>query len=547
MNLIRLTISQLLIFCITPFAFNAISCSSIYYGKSTSTISTGTDAIVTEEPQDAAVSFPYNTVCIIKRDYVIGSASTNCPPHKLGEMYTAAQGNASSLAVFQQLLYELLAAAVTHVISPITFKSIRNHIPRSIKKQFPGMNCSRWKVMSLALSKNACLRDIFFRCRRKISIADYVEMVGFSLKAEVVFQVSSDLADIQDDSQIGTPAFAVTVLIFRMCHPFEIHTSFDQILFCYIEIIFDALVLFVWRLIQRMALSWQLIKVSASKYKRIRSNKSRSPSSWKLLVLTLMSYPQLVVAPRNTPAPACSDSSVSMITAVVLVMIATAVSSFAIIMSGTTHRRRAPRLKEASPDTMKQHRADCMMRQIVPMIRCKSSRSTSRKLLVLLLLSYPALVAAPHTSSSVGASSLSTSTSVAAASVGIGAICYAHRTRKWTRDESRLEEKCRQSGVMYTPPESNETEQDQTKRRSRLAEECRMEQSKRRRIKNADAQKKKRKSETPTETAMRQSTGAEAMKEKRSLETPMETAMRQSKDAEATKKKRESETPEKRQ
>eukprot|EP00984_Skeletonema_dohrnii_P023880 scaffold12979_cov78-Skeletonema_dohrnii-CCMP3373.AAC.1 len=61
MNLMRLTISQLLIFCITPFAFNAISCSPIYYGKSTSTSSTGTDVIVTEEPQDAAVSFPYNT------------------------------------------------------------------------------------------------------------------------------------------------------------------------------------------------------------------------------------------------------------------------------------------------------------------------------------------------------------------------------------------------------------------------------------------------------------------------------------------------------
>ena len=574
MNLMRLTISQLLIFCITPFAFNAISCSSIYYGKSTSTSSTGTDAIVTEEPQDAAVSFPYNTVCMIKRDYVSGSASTNCPPHKLGEMYPAAQGNASSLTVFQQLLYELLAAAVTHVISPITFKSIRNHIPRSIKKQFPGMNCSRWKVMSLAFSKNACLRDIFFRCRRKISIADYVEMVGFSLKAEVVFQVMYMVFYVH--YAIALSRYHLTllifkmilrlerlhlqlqymrlqlrlrlqVLVFRMCHPFEIHTSFDQILFCYIEIIFDALVLFVWRLIQRMALSWQLIKVSASKYKRIRSNKPRSPSSWKLLVLTLMSYPQLVVAPQNTPASACSDSSVSMITAVVLVMIATAVSFFAIIMSGNTHRRRAPRLKEASPGITKQHRADCRMRQIVPMIRCKSSRSTSRKLLVLLLLSYPALVAAPHTSSSVGASSLSTSTSVAAASVGIGAICYAHRTRKWTRDESRLEEKCRQSGVMYTPPESNETEQDQTKRRSRLAEECRMEQSKRRRIKNADAQKKKRKSETPTKTAMRQSAGAEAMKKKRSLETPMETAMRQSKDAEATKKKRESETPEKRQ
>eukprot|EP00985_Skeletonema_marinoi_P016300 scaffold8724_cov77-Skeletonema_marinoi.AAC.1 len=296
-----------------------------------------------------------------------------------------------------------------------------------------------------------------------------------------------------------------------------------------------------------MALSWQLIKVSASKYKRIRSNKPRSPSSWKLLVLTLMSYPQLVVAPQNTPASACSDSSVSMITDVVLVMIATAVSSFAIIMSGNTHRRRAPRLKEASPDTMKQHRAECMMRQIVPMIRCKSSRSTSRKLLVLLLLSYPALVAAPYTSSSVGASSLSTSTSAAAASVVTGAICYAHRTRKWTRDESRLEEKCGQYKVVYTPPESNETEQDQTKRRSRLAEECRMEQNKQRRIKDASAKKKKRSLETPTETAMRQSKDAEAKKKKRKSETPAEKKRRNEQNAQRMKEQLESETPEKRQ
>eukprot|EP00984_Skeletonema_dohrnii_P000278 scaffold90_cov83-Skeletonema_dohrnii-CCMP3373.AAC.2 len=294
-----------------------------------------------------------------------------------------------------------------------------------------------------------------------------------------------------------------------------------------------------------MALSWQLIKVSASKCKRIRSNKPRSPSSWKLLVLTLMSYPQLVAAPQNTPASACSDSSVSMITTVVLVMMATAVSCFAIIMSGNTHRRCAPRLKEASPGIMKQrrHRADCRMRQIVPMIRCKSSRSTStsRKLLVLLLLSYPALVAAPNTSSSVGASSLSTSTSAAAASVAIGAICYAHRTRNWTRDESRLEDKCRKYKVMYTPPESNENEQDQNKRRSRLAEECRMEQNKRRRIKDASAKKKKRKSETPAEKKRRNEQNAQNMKEKRQSETPAEKKRRNQQNAQRMKEKRDAE------
>eukprot|EP00985_Skeletonema_marinoi_P030671 scaffold33282_cov80-Skeletonema_marinoi.AAC.1 len=182
-------------------------------------------------------------------------------------------------------------------------------------------------------------------------------------------------------------------------------------------------------------------------------------------------------------------------------------------MSGNTHRRRAPRLKEASPGITKQHRADCRMRQIVPMIRCKSSRSTSRKLLVLLLLSYPTLVAAPHTSS-VGNSSLSMSTSAAAASVVTGAICYAHRTRKWTRDESRLAEKCQRCEVKYAPPSTNETEQDQTKRRRRLFEECKMKLKKKRQRTKADAEKKKRSLETPTETAMRQSKDAEAKKQK---------------------------------
>ena len=59
---------------IAPFAFNAISCSSPYYGKSI-----GTDIICTEEPHDArTVSFACNTVCTIEHDFIGGFApSTN--------------------------------------------------------------------------------------------------------------------------------------------------------------------------------------------------------------------------------------------------------------------------------------------------------------------------------------------------------------------------------------------------------------------------------------------------------------------------------------
>ncbi len=164
-----------------------------------------------------------------------------------------------------------------------------------------------------------------------------------------------------------------------------------------------------------------------------------------------------------------------------------------------------------------------------------SRGSTSWKLLVLILLCYPTLVAAPN-SSSVGDSSLSTSTISAAAALVIGVNSYVHRTRKWARDESRIKASCLKYEVQYTPHEINENQQDQSKRRSRLKEECRMHQKRKRRSKRAEDEKKKRSLETPVEKARH----AEYKKERRSLETP-EEKMRH---AEYKKEKRISETPE---
>jgi len=158
---------------------------------------------------------------------------------------------------------------------------------------------------------------------------------------------------------------------------------------------------------------------------------------------------------------------------------------------------------------------------------CKtpSRGSTSWKLLVLILLCYPTLVAAPHevTSSGGAGSSLSTA---AAASLVIGISGYAHRTRKWTRDESRLEERCQKYGVEYTPPDAHENEQEQSKRRTRLAEECKIQQKERRRSKAAENQKKKRRLETPEETMDRLQRNRDRMQETRAAETPEETAAR---------------------
>jgi len=188
-------------------------------------------------------------------------------------------------------------------------------------------------------------------------------------------------------------------------------------------------------------------------------------------------------------------------------------------------------LKKASPDIRK-HCADCRMRQV----RFKSSRSSSRKLLVLLLLAYPTLVAAPN-SSSVGDSSLSTSTISAAAALVIGVNSYVHRTRKWARDESRIKASCLKYEVQYTPPEINENQQDQSKRRSRLKEECRMHQKRKRRSKRAEDEKKKRSLETPVEKARH----AEYKKEKRSSETPEEKMRRNEQKAQRMKEKRSAE------
>jgi hypothetical protein len=277
--------------------------------------------------------------------------------------------------------------------------------------------------MTLAFSKNAYLRDIFYGYHRKVNISDFCEMVICTLKVEVVFSVTYFITFVRYTLvlvvlwmhyAIALARYHLTLLMFKLllklecmhmrlqyvrlqlrlylralviflCYPFAIHTSFDQIALCYMEMVSHALERFMRRLMQRMAVSWQLfillarnhsiafalrvvlgIRVSTSKYKRIRSNRPRRPSSWKLFVLTLMSYPRLVAAPQNTPASACSDSSISV--ALVLVIVALAASSFAITVSGNMHRH-TPRLEEAIPD-IKQDCADCRMRKkLLPMIR----------------------------------------------------------------------------------------------------------------------------------------------------------------------------------
>jgi hypothetical protein len=67
----------------------------------------------------------------------------------------------------------------------------------------------------------------------------------------------------------------------------------------------------------------------------------------------------------------------------------------------------------------------------------------------------------------------------AAASLLAGMSGCAHRTRNWTRDERRLEGRCRKFGVEYTSPHTDENEHEQSERRTRLTEECNIKQKER--------------------------------------------------------------------
>ena len=177
---------------------------------------------------------------------------------------------------------------------------------------------------------------------------------------------------------------------------------------------------------------------------------------------------------------------------------------------------------------------------------CKkiSSRgSTSWKLLVLILLCFPTLVAAADqvSSSGGGGSSLS---KAAAASLLAGMSGCAHRTRNWTRDERRLEGRCRKFGVEYTSPHTDENEHEQSERRTRLKEECNIKQKERRRSKVAKNVTKKRRIESATEKAVRLAQDAQRKRHRRAEESPEEAADRLAQDAQRKRHRRAAETPE---
>jgi hypothetical protein len=96
------------------------------------------------------------------------------------------------MTISQRLLYEILATIVEQYINaplPIHI-SVRKHLPKFIRKQYPGMSRRKWKKMCLSFAKNHHLRDIFYRYRRKIRISTFLGMVYDALKVTVTFWVS---------------------------------------------------------------------------------------------------------------------------------------------------------------------------------------------------------------------------------------------------------------------------------------------------------------------------------------------------------------------
>jgi hypothetical protein len=132
------------------------------------------------------------------------SADLQCPRQEPrnsnnADLNLTDKGNDSSFTFWQQLFYdyEILAAVVfvhrTTDTSPAysadTAGAISRRPPKYIKKLFPGLKRERWRRMTIAFSKNALLRDIFYRFDRGRAMCTFMETISFVLNATFVGSV----------------------------------------------------------------------------------------------------------------------------------------------------------------------------------------------------------------------------------------------------------------------------------------------------------------------------------------------------------------------
>jgi hypothetical protein len=293
-----------------------------------------------------------------------------------------------------------------------------------------------------------------------------------------------------------------------------------------------------------------------------------------------------VDAPENDPS-ACYYCSIILLAAVKNIMKALG-ALFFIISAGCYLYRRAPSLKDAEAH-IKRLRVDCGPQKPptpspITKFRPKSSHGMSRRfLVVLIIISRPALVTAPNNAAYGSSPPIPIAAAVIGIGTGIAAAAslavtvngyHVRRTYKWTEKEAGLKRRCSciLCEVDYETPPLHETKQQQAARRKRLIGDCEAKEKEQRRIEteeelekcclengvaytppapneSAFEQKARRQRlrlncQDSVKNAERLSKKAERAKKTRSTETAEARAERLTKDSERTKKTRSTETAE---
>ncbi len=419
----------------------------------------------------------------------------------------------SLLVVFKRLLYEIVAAAVSrHATTMLPKRATSQHKtqrpPKRIKKHWPGLKRNKWRDMSLTFSKNALLHIFYRSNQNSYSIADFLQLIGCSLRAAAVCHVAN--AIILARYSVAISVFWTQYTLICTRYYFHCFWRNKTMQFRHMQL--------QWRLFFLLARTISIsfaIQVmcdvrsetesSRGKKHRTRSRNPPSNTPWKriLCLLILLGHPLCVAEPNNRSVP-CELSVLNVAATIkdvvasrIGAIIAGAISaSWCLYWQFPSLKRAQAHLKDICIDDCYDgaKHAHSLQPQSSRVRPKKSCGVSSRLLQMLIILSLPTLVTAPNRKPVAS----SFKAPAAAAVVGLGAAAAAasrvvfdpHRTRRWTGKESELKRQCTSCGVEYLTPPKHETEQQQAARRKSMVEECRRIRNNRSRIKAEEKLKK---------------------------------------------------------
>ena len=174
------TLLSLLILSICPFVFHVIgsACSG-------------------NETVNGHKASSSNLVCALV-DAECGSdlrsvSDLFCP--REGKQYRRVK-HTLSLTSIQRLIYELVAAAVVLHATLSNNATGKQHVPKGIKRRFPGLKRKKWREMSVSFSRNILLWSIFYGYHQRhcCSIADFFRLIFHSMRAVSVLFVKYSIA-----------------------------------------------------------------------------------------------------------------------------------------------------------------------------------------------------------------------------------------------------------------------------------------------------------------------------------------------------------------